>query len=471
MSKLTLGQRVKQARQAMSLTQEALGKPDLTKGFISLLEHDRARPSVATLRRLAERLGQSISYFLDDQETATAHRAVEVLGSRGRSELVCRQYDAAFKTFSEMRGLAASHRDTRMEMCAVLGLGEALVGLRRLDDARTHLDDALARARDAKEAGVECRALRALGAVEHRNGHFPRAVTFCKAALDLVPSLGNAEPSLHGEIWLLLGTVLTRMGHVDEALEAHARARELFDDASRPDKAGEMLQGLASALSGSGNYDAALVCAEQARALFEQHEDLQMTSHVRDHLGMLLVQVGRSQDALEHFSASVAIKHRLHDVAGECRALTELARCHFICGQRDLARELANQAITMSEDAGLQDEAARAQIVLGTIAAGSGDPKGAQRLLLQASRHCEQAGMKPEIVLVCRELAKLASSQSRFKDAAAYQDKAFEALRGIEPHDVVAALNISDLMGRSAANRGETPARRSLDTRSHGAPI
>ncbi len=460
MSKLTLGERLKRARQAMGLTQEALGQPDLTKGFISLLEHDRAQPSVQTLRRLAERLGQPVSYFLDDHETTKSHRAVEVLGSRGRSELVRKQYETALATFAEMRALAVSHRDARTEMYAVVGMGEALVGLRRGDDARTHLDDALARARAAGDPLVECRALGGLGTVEHRNGHFPRAVSFYKAALAIAPSLAHADPSLIGEIWLFLGAVLARMGHLDDALDAHARARDVFDEAARPEKAGDALQALAEALAGSGEYDAALQCSERARTLYEHHEDLQMTSHVRDNLGMLQVQVGRPRDALEQFEASLAIKQRLRDAAGECRTLTELARCHFICGQPDRARELANRAISQSRESRLPDEAARAQIVLGAIAAGGGDARTAQRLMLEAAEHCDKAGLKPETVIVCRELAKLATSQGRYREAAAYQDKAFEALRGVGPHDVIAALNISDLMGRPAAAAPEPPALR-----------
>ncbi len=460
MSKLTLGERLKRARQAMGITQEALGGPDLTKGFISLLEHDRAKPSVQTLQRLAERLGQSVSYFLDDHEATNSHRAVEVLGSRGRLELVRKRYDAALATFAEMRGLAGSHRDARTEMYAVAGMGEALVGLRRGDEARTHLEDALTRARDGGDPLVECRALRGLGTVEHRTGHFPRSVSFYKAALAIVPSLSNVDPTLHGEIWLLLGTVLARMGRPDEALDAYARAREVFDEAARPEQAGEALQALAGTLTGSGDYEAALRCSERACALFEHYEDLQMTSDVRDRLGMLLVQAGRPQHALEQFEASLAIKQRLRDAAGECRALTELARCHFICGQPDRARELANRAMMQSRQAGLPDEAARAQIVLGTIAAGGGDARTAQRLLLEAAEHCEKDGLKPETVIACRELAKLATSQGRYREAAAYQDRAFEALRGVGPHDVAAALNISELMSRPVAAAQEPPVRR-----------
>src|SRR5262249_23197248 len=161
--------------QAAGLTQEALGKPELTKGFISLLEHDRAKPSVATLERLAARLRQPVSYFLDGQD-AVSEKVLSVLGSRGRVELSRRHYEAAHKVFSELVPLAAVCRHARMQIYGALGLGEAELGLRRLGEAKRHLEEALSAARDAGDALVECRALHGLATVEHRQGHFPRAV-------------------------------------------------------------------------------------------------------------------------------------------------------------------------------------------------------------------------------------------------------------------------------------------------------
>ncbi len=450
---LTLGERLRRARLAHGLTQEALGKPHLTKGFISLLEHDRTKPSVQTLERLAKRLGKPVAYFLDGGEISTADKVLGTLASRGRSELSRRRYDAAFGVFTEMRALAASQGDGRMEMHAVLGTGEALLGLRRLDEARPDLEDALERGRAAKDTLVECRALHGLATTEHRAGHFPRAVSLYKAALSIIPALGGAEPTLHGEIWLFLATVLTRMGHMDEALDANTRARGIFEDASRPEKVGEALQGLANVLATSGDYDAAFVYYERARVLFEQYEDLQMTSYVRNNLGVLLVRLGRPREALEHLSVSLAIKQRIADAVGECHTLTELARCHFVCEDRDRAREFADRAIARSRMAGVPDEEARAQIVLGTIAAQSGDLEAAQHLFLLASLHCEQAGMRPEMVTVSRDLARIAFSQGRYREAAAYHEKAFEALRSAGSRDILAALDIWEMMARVPSPR------------------
>ena len=457
MPRLTLGQRLRRARQAAGLTQEALGNPDLTKGFISLLEHDRAKPSVTTLERLAARLGRPVSYFVDGED-AVSGKVLDVLASRGRTELTRRRYEAAYGVFLELQPLAESAHHARAAMYAALGLGEAALGLRRLEEARAHLEEALRRGRGAGDRLVECRALHGLATVEHRLSHFPRAGALYREALGVLPALGGAEPNLGGEIHLYLGTVLGRMGHVDEAVDAYTRAREIFEAAARPERVGEALMGLGNVLSNSGELDTALGLYERARGLFEQYEDLQSTAYVRNSLGMLLIQAGRPREALEHFGVSLAIKQRLHDLVGECRTLTELARCHFICGERERARGYADQAIARSREAGQPDEEARARIVLGVLAAERGEHAAAAGEMQRAAAQCQRSGMMPELVTIYHELARLASGQGQYKEASAYHEQAFEALRAVKPNDVVAALHLADLAGlRAEAAFGSRP--------------
>jgi tetratricopeptide (TPR) repeat protein len=449
MPRLTLGQRIKRARQAAGLTQEGLGAPDLTKGFISLLEHDRAKPSVRTLERLAMRLGQPVSYFLDGGD-AVSEKLLAVLASRGRGELSRRQYEPARQVFAELDELAGACRNEAMRMRAEAGLGEAFLGLRRLDEAHRHLDAALAAGRALGDAEVECRALHGLATVAHRRGQFPQAMTLYKDALVVLPRLGGTEPQLAGEIHLYLGTVLGRMGHSDAAVEAYTKAQELFEGARRPERVGEALMGLGNVLSTSGDLEGALGLYERARALFEQYEDIQATAYVRNSLGIVLLQTGRPRDALAHFEASLAIKQRLMDGVGECRTLTELARCHFICGERELAEAFAQRASARSGEVHLPDEDARARIVLGLLAAERGDVKVAVERLHEAAAQCQRSSMMPELVTIYHELARLASRKGQHKDAAGFHEQAFEALRAVKPNDIVAALHLADLAGLRA---------------------
>ena len=63
---MELGEKLRQARLAAGLSQRQLCGDVITRNMLSQIEHGTARPSMATLQYLAERLGKSVSFFLED---------------------------------------------------------------------------------------------------------------------------------------------------------------------------------------------------------------------------------------------------------------------------------------------------------------------------------------------------------------------------------------------------------------------
>jgi len=70
-----LGERIKAARLEKGLSQEELALGLLSRSYICELERNKRRPSLATVRALAERLGKPIDYFLEDEQQAVRARA------------------------------------------------------------------------------------------------------------------------------------------------------------------------------------------------------------------------------------------------------------------------------------------------------------------------------------------------------------------------------------------------------------
>lgn len=66
---MDIGLKLKQLRIKMNLTQEELAnRCELTKGFISQLEHNLTSPSISTLTDLLEGLGTDLKHFFDEGE-------------------------------------------------------------------------------------------------------------------------------------------------------------------------------------------------------------------------------------------------------------------------------------------------------------------------------------------------------------------------------------------------------------------
>jgi transcriptional regulator with XRE-family HTH domain len=76
---LAIGQRLKLLREEAGLTLEKLAfEADFSKGHLSNLEHGYVMPTVATLDRLAERLGVLVADIVNDPDGADRERILEL---------------------------------------------------------------------------------------------------------------------------------------------------------------------------------------------------------------------------------------------------------------------------------------------------------------------------------------------------------------------------------------------------------
>ena len=73
---MELGEKLKQARLEAGLSQRQLCGDAITRNMLSQIENGSAKPSMATLRYLAERLGKSVSFFLEEDAVLSPNQAV-----------------------------------------------------------------------------------------------------------------------------------------------------------------------------------------------------------------------------------------------------------------------------------------------------------------------------------------------------------------------------------------------------------
>lgn len=65
---MTMGEKIRQARQEARLSQRQLCQGIVTRNMLSQIENGSANPSLPTLQALAQRLGRSVQYFLEEGE-------------------------------------------------------------------------------------------------------------------------------------------------------------------------------------------------------------------------------------------------------------------------------------------------------------------------------------------------------------------------------------------------------------------
>ena len=73
---MNLGQRLKQTRLDLGLSQKQVCGDVITRNMLSLIENGAASPSIETLRYLAGRLEKTVSFFLDEEVVASPNQQV-----------------------------------------------------------------------------------------------------------------------------------------------------------------------------------------------------------------------------------------------------------------------------------------------------------------------------------------------------------------------------------------------------------
>ena len=95
---MELGEKIRQARQELGLSQRQLCGDVITRNMLSQIENGSANPSMATLQYLAAQLGKPVSYFLQEETVLSPNPA---LLQQTRQAYSQRQY----RTALDMAGL------------------------------------------------------------------------------------------------------------------------------------------------------------------------------------------------------------------------------------------------------------------------------------------------------------------------------------------------------------------------------
>lgn len=97
---MTLGEKMKQARLEAGLSQRQLCGDVITRNMLSQIENGSAKPSMATLRCLAGRLGKPVSYFLEEEAVTSPNQTVM---EQGRAAFLGTDYRNAERILAQYR--------------------------------------------------------------------------------------------------------------------------------------------------------------------------------------------------------------------------------------------------------------------------------------------------------------------------------------------------------------------------------
>ena len=323
-----MGQRLREARLARGLTQQQLAMGLATKGFISQVERDRATPSLAKLRLLAERLSVPLATLTGDQTPLD----VTYLKKSAMLALNAREPARALSLVEEAGPLAT----TANERAELLRLkGRALDDSGRLEEAlRTHQEAAAAAPPDDPELNASIYA--EIGNVLNQQEQFNAAMEASLRAVNWLDRQRTGDPALRARVLTNLGRSSYGLGQVQRSHAFFQEALAAATDAESLYRIANAHMALGVSARATGDLQAAIEHSNRALEIWRRIDDERTANRVLNNLGDALWALGRKAEAKATQQRCLERARELKDDFEVGVAGGELAR--YLLEDGDLAR-------------------------------------------------------------------------------------------------------------------------------------
>src|SRR5438309_1264199 len=339
----SVGERLREARLARGLTQEQLARGVATKGFISQVECNRATPSLAKLRLIAERLGLPLGHFTGD------HSPLELTYLRKSAELAVKAKETSHAlALLDEAGPVARTANERADLQRIRGM--ALDALERLPEALIALQT---------------------------------------AAADAPPD----DPELNGAIYTEIATVLNEQEQFNFAVEAGRRALLWLDRAKHADPAqrARVLTNLGRSCWGLGQLEQAYQFSLQALEAATDAESLFRIANAHMSLGVTARAKGLFDEAIEHCNRALEIHARIKQERAANRILNNIGDVHYAAGRLAAAWDAQSRCLARARELSDDFEIGVTAGALARYALDTGKHADAMQLARESQRAAERS--------------------------------------------------------------------------------
>jgi tetratricopeptide (TPR) repeat protein len=439
-----LGDRLRQARLARGMSQEALAQPEFTKSYVSAVERGKARPSLKALELMARRLGVPVNEFLlavpvGDSGTDVAaldedlayqldHAKLLITTQRGDEALqIINAAEQEYLSYFDRFSTETRYRFYRLRGLAYLRVGEP-------GSARPDLDRALTLAGQLDDPQEAERARNALGVVFYEQDLPQQALEHHRLCLRAIHEGVVKDPTLRLMIYGNLANDYWALKDTTQAIDAYKEALKILEDIGNLDQQAAIYWGLSMAYKDSGDLSRAKLYAAKALTIYEVAQNQSAIAAISTNLAEIFIEQHQHEEAQQLLNRAQTALAQAPDTVRESVLYTHYATLYLEQGQVDEAAAAAQHSMELSaalydDQTTGKDAQARAHIVrtyalalstCGRIAEQQGDQAEADRLFQQALDkvgQTEYAETRHEIIFT---YADLLSARGEHQKAASY---------------------------------------------------
>lgn len=363
-----VGDRIRQARTRGNLTQAQVAKGRYTAAYISALERGLAKPSMAALTFLSERLGVSIPDLVAEDRPAAARLEADLFLASGQPREALDRYDELLASAGDDRRLRAELLRGRAEALCRLDLGAEAI---RPASESAELFDGLASAADAAWARYW------LAGAHYQADSLAEARSILQKLLDADRAGLEVAPDFRFRLLAQLGNVEAWEGEADRAMAYMDEARSLVADMSLRQRAG-YLSALALQYRVVGDLERSIRVGHESLGLYRAADAEQEQAALELNMGINFIDLGNMSRAAMHLEHARELADRHSDKRLISDIVEADARLAFARGDVEKSIELAGQALAAAASGGSYLAAVGAHRTLARLALSRKDPAEAE---------------------------------------------------------------------------------------------
>lgn len=411
---------VKQARLDAGLSLGQVARSDISRTAIYFVEVGKAKPSMETLRLIADRTGRPLDYFLAEPATAPLPEAeiahLEQMLATGDNVGVAARSEHLLGQRLDERSEA---RIKLLAGLAYLRLAQPAPGRAYAAAARAYYERAGDRLLVAEALGTEAQGAQLM--------QDPIALHLAESALDVLRSLKSYPSSTESRLLAILAQVQVANQRWRDAIENYEKAIAATGVVHDLRPLSLMYSGLSLAFERTGELAEATRYAQKALAIHETLHDRLSLARSLDNLASMLVRLQQFASARQHVERALQIFEAEGVETNKAFVLATL--CQVELGEHNLERaaEVAKEAAELASR--LHEPAAAAEVftLLGRLAAQEGDDVAADRHFEAALAAAELLGPGPRLSQVHEAYAAMLEARGDLAAANRHLRRALSA--------------------------------------------
>lgn len=400
-----IGARLRAARLRRSLSQRDLAGDRFTPQYVSSLERGAAKPSMAALNYLAERLRVPIRDLLDAPEEPWTRVDADVKLASGDNQGAADLYERLLATAPS----ATARAD------ALSGLADALCRLNRGPQAVSAAAEALELFQAAGRPIDAAWTAYTLASAQYQSDNITESRAILENLLKQVRDGLRVEAGFKLRLLTALASVVGWSGDHRQALSYLEEGRELIE-ALDPRAQAAYHYSLAVNYKQTGDLEAAVRSGVRSLGLYEAMGSQLEIAALHNHLALTYLNLGNLARAADFAHQAAVEAKRLGDVRSEAGIAETRAKIALAEGRHEAALELAQEALRLAADGKAPDATLEAQVTMARAHGAMGEAVAALAAFEQAAAQVRlgpSAARRREVLAEFAEFLMAAGDEKR----------------------------------------------------------